>query len=142
MSNNITVIGNLTGEPELRFTQGGTAMLTGSIADNRRYQVNGEWQEETSYVNFVAWRDLAENAAATLSKGMRVVVTGRLQQRSYEDKDGNKRSAFDIVVDDIAPSLRFATATVAKTTKGGDTNSPRPSTPAPEAPAYVDEEPF
>lgn len=142
MSNNITVIGNLTGEPELRFTQSGTAMLTGSIADNRRYQVNGEWQEETSYVNFVAWRDLAENAAATLSKGMRVVVTGRLQQRSYEDKDGNKRNAFDIVVDDIAPSLRFATATVAKTTKTGETISPRPSTPAPEAPAYVDEEPF
>lgn len=142
MSNNITVIGNLTGEPELRFTQSGTAMLTGSIADNRRYQVNGEWQEETSYVNFVAWRDLAENAAATLSKGMRVVVTGRLQQRSYEDKDGNKRSAFDIVVDDIAPSLRFATATVAKTTKSGETISSRPSTPAPEAPAYVDEEPF
>jgi single-strand DNA-binding protein len=142
MSNNITVIGNLTGEPELRYTQGGTAMLTGSIADNRRYQVNGEWQEETSYVNFVAWRDLAENAAATLSKGMRVVVTGRLQQRSYEDKDGNKRSAFDIVVDDIAPSLRFATATVAKTTKPGETISSRPSTPTPEAPAYVDEEPF
>ena len=142
MSNNITVIGNLTGEPELRYTQGGTAMLTGSIADNRRYQVNGEWQEETSYVNFVAWRELAENAAATLSKGMRVVVTGRLQQRSYEDKDGNKRSAFDIVVDDIAPSLRFATATVAKTTKAGDTTAPRPSAPAPQAPAYVDEEPF
>lgn len=140
MSNNITVIGNLTGEPELRYTQGGTAMLTGSIADNRRYQVNGEWQEETSYVNFVAWRDLAENAAATLNKGMRVVVTGRLQQRSYEDKDGNKRNAYDIVVDDIAPSLRFATAAVTKTAKGNDTSSPRPA-PAPEAPAY-EEAPF
>lgn len=140
MSNNITVIGNLTGEPELRYTQSGTAMLTGSIADNRRYQVNGEWQEETSYVNFVAWRDLAENAAATLNKGMRVVVTGRLQQRSYEDKDGNKRNAYDIVVDDIAPSLRFATAAVTKTAKGADTSSPRPA-PASEAPAY-EEAPF
>lgn len=142
MSNNITVIGNLTGEPELRYTQGGTAMLTGSIADNRRYQVNGEWQEETSYVNFVAWRDLAENAAATLNKGMRVVVTGRLQQRSYEDKDGNKRNAFDIVVDDIAPSLRFATAVVTKTAKGNDTSSPRPSTPAHEPAPHVEEDPF
>lgn len=142
MSNNITIIGNLTNEPELRFTHSGTAMLTGSIADNRRYQVNGEWQEETSYVNFVAWRDLAENAAASLSKGMRVVVSGRLQQRSYEDKDGNKRSAFDIVVDDIAPSLRFATASVTKTTKSTESGSPRPATPAPEAPVYVDEEPF
>lgn len=141
MSNNITVIGNLTGEPELRYTQGGTAMLTGSIADNRRYQVNGEWTEETSYVNFVAWRELAENAAATLSKGMRVVVSGRLQQRSYEDKDGNKRNAYDIVVDDIAPSLRFATAAVTKTAKSGDAPSPRPA-PAPEAPAYEDEAPF
>ncbi|MGA1438003.1 MAG: single-stranded DNA-binding protein, partial [Ilumatobacteraceae bacterium] len=97
MSNTMTVVGNLTGEPELRFTQGGAAMLTGSIADNRRYQVNGEWQEETSYINFVAWRELAENAAASLSKGMRVIVTGRLQQRDWTDKDGNTRKSYDLV---------------------------------------------
>ena len=141
MSNTITVVGNLTGDPELRFTQGGSAMLTGSVADNRRYQVNGEWQEETSYVNFVAWRELAENAAATLTKGMRVIITGRLQQRDWQDKDGNKRTSFDIVVDEIAPSLRFATAAVTKLAKSADASSTRPAAPAPE-PAYVEDAPF
>jgi single-strand DNA-binding protein len=84
MSNTMTVVGNLTGDPELRFTQGGKQMLTGSIADNRRYQVNGEWKEETSYINFVIWGELADNAAASLRKGMRVMVNGRLQQRTWD----------------------------------------------------------
>jgi len=141
MSNTITVVGNLTGDPELRFTQGGSAMLTGSVADNRRYQINGEWQEETSFVNFVAWRELAENGAATLTKGMRVVITGRLQQRDWQDKDGNKRTSFDIVVDEIAPSLRFATAAVTKITKSADPTSPRPAAATPE-PVYAEEAPF
>jgi single-strand DNA-binding protein len=136
----MTVVGNLTGDPELRFTQAGTAMLTGSIADNRRYQVNGEWQEETSYVNFVAWRELAENGAASLTKGMRVVVTGRLQQRTWEDKDGNKRTSYDLVVDEIAPSLRFATASVTKIAKADSNWSPA-AAPAPE-PVPADEPPF
>lgn len=140
MSNTLTVVGNLTGEPELRFTASGTAMLTGSIADNRRYQVNGEWQEETSYINFVAWRELAENAAATLSKGMRVLVTGRLQQRDWQDKDGNKRTSYDLVVDEIAPSLRWASALVTKSVKSDGT--PKAAAPAP-ADAYMpDEDPF
>jgi len=138
VSNTMTVVGNLTGEPELRFTQGGAAMLTGSIADNRRYQVNGEWQEETSYINFVAWRELAENAAASLSKGMRVIVTGRLQQRDWTDKDGNTRKSYDLVVDEIAPSLRWATALVAKKASG---NSSAPTSQAP-APDLVEEDPF
>jgi len=139
MSNTMTVVGNLTGDPELRFTQAGTAMLTGSIADNRRYQVNGEWQEETSYLNFVAWRELAENGAASLTKGMRVVVTGRLQQRTWEDKDGNKRVSYDLVVDEIGPSLRFATATVTKNARGE-----APAVPANVAtdPPLSDEPPF
>jgi len=140
MSNTMTVIGNLTGEPELRYTQSGTAMLTGSIADNRRYQVNGEWQEETSYVNFVAWRELAENCAASLAKGMRVVATGRLQQRGWEDKDGNKRTSYDLVIDDIAPSLRFATAVVTKIARGE--SAPAPASAPVSEPAYADEPPF
>lgn len=138
MSNTMTVVGNLTGEPELRFTQGGAAMLTGSIADNRRYQVNGEWQEETSYINFVAWRELAENAAASLSKGMRVIVTGRLQQRDWTDKDGNNRKSYDLVVDEIAPSLRWATALVAKKASS-NTSVPTSQVPAPD---LVEEDPF
>ena len=140
MSNTMTVVGNLTGEPELRFTQGGAAMLTGSIADNRRYQVNGEWQEETSYINFVAWRELAENAAASLSKVMRVIVTGRLQQRDWTDKDGNNRKSYDLVVDEIAPSLRWATATVTKIAKSD--GSPKPAAQAPAPAEYIEEDPF
>lgn len=140
MSNTMTVVGNLTGEPELRFTANGAAMLTGSIADNRRYQVNGEWQEETSYINFIAWRELAENAAASLTKGARVVVTGRLQQRDWTDKDGNTRKSYDLVVDEIAPSLRWATATVTKIVKSD--GSPKPAAQAPAPVEYIEEDPF
>ena len=140
MSNTMTVVGNLTGEPELRFTANGAAMLTGSIADNRRYQVNGEWQEETSYINFIAWRELAENAAASLTKGARVVITGRLQQRDWTDKDGNTRKSYDLVVDEIAPSLRWATATVTKTAKSDGFSKPAAQAPAPVE--YIEEDPF
>lgn len=140
MSNTMTIIGNLTGEPELRFTQSGAAMLTGSIASNRRYQVNGEWQEETSYINYIAWRELAENCAATLSKGMRVIATGRLQQRTYVDKEGKNRSSYDLVIDEIAPSLRWATAAVTKT-KGDVSSSSQPAT-VPANDYTADEDPF
>jgi single-strand DNA-binding protein len=123
MSNSINVVGNLTGEPELRYTQSGTAMVSGSIASNRRYQVNGEWQEQTSYFNFTAWRELAENIASTMSKGMRVVATGRMEQKDWVDKDGNKRTSYDLVLDEIGPSLRWATAVVTKTDKNGSGSS-------------------
>ena len=123
MSNSINVVGNLTGEPELRFTQSGTAMVSGSIASNRRYQVNGEWQEQTSFFNFTAWRELAENIASTMTKGMRVVATGRMEQKDWTDKDGNKRTSYDLVLDEIGPSLRWATAVVTKTDKSGSSSS-------------------
>jgi single-strand DNA-binding protein len=137
----MTVIGNLTADPELRFTQAGKPMLTGSIADNRRYQINGEWHEETSYLNYVVWGELAENAAATLRKGMRVVTTGRLQQRSYEDKEGNKRTSYDFVIDEIAPSLKWATALVSKTERQGDTPTASRTAMVNE-PEVVNEDPF
>jgi single-strand DNA-binding protein len=140
MSNTITVVGNLTGEPELRFTQSGTAMCSGSIASNRRYQVNGEWEEETTYFNFTLWREAAENAAASLRKGMRILAIGRLQQRDWQDKDGNKRTSFDLVVDEIGPSLRFATASVTKTAKSTD-SVPSPNQ-VPSNQPVVEEEPF
>lgn len=144
MSNSINVVGNLTGEPELRFTQSGTAMVSGSIASNRRYQVNGEWQEQTSFFNFTAWRELAENIASTMTKGMRVVATGRMEQKDWTDKDGNKRTSYDLVLDEIGPSLRWATAVVSKTDKNGSGSS-SPSIVAASAAfnaTVVEEDPF
>lgn len=144
MSNSINVVGNLTGDPELRFTQSGTAMVSGSIASNRRYQVNGEWQEQTSYFNFTAWRELAENIASTMSKGMRVVATGRMEQKDWTDKDGNKRTSYDLVLDEIGPSLRWATAVVTKNDKNGSSHS-SPSVVAASAAfnaTVVEEDPF
>lgn len=106
MSNaDITVTGNITADPELKFSANGAARLSFSIASNRRYQVNGQWEEETSFFNVCAWRYTAENAANVLGKGMPVIVKGRLEQRSWEDNDGNKRSTVEIVADNIAVNV-------------------------------------
>ncbi len=110
--NTITLVGNLTRDPELRFTTGGRGVASFGIAVGRRYQVNGEWQEQTSYFNITAWGQLGENAAATLAKGSRVIVTGRLEQREYTTRDGDKRTAIEVVADELGPSLRWATAQV------------------------------
>ena len=83
-TNSVTLIGNLTRDPELRFTTGGRGVASFGLAVNRRYQQNGEWQEQTSFFNVVCWGDLGENAATSLTKGSRVIVTGRLEQRSWE----------------------------------------------------------
>ena len=88
--NNVTLVGNLTREPELRFTAGGKGIASFGLAVNRRYQVNGEWQEKMSFFNVTAWDQLGENAAASLSKGTRVIVTGRLEQREYETQRGRE----------------------------------------------------
>jgi len=108
----VTLVGNLTRDPELRFTQSGQAIATLGIAVSRRYQQQGEWQEKTSFFNITAWGQLGENAASSLSKGSRAIVTGRLEQRSYETQDGEKRSVVEVVADEIGPSLRWATAQV------------------------------
>jgi len=123
--NSITLVGNLTRDPELRFTTGGKGVASFGIAVGRRYQVNGEWQEQTSYFNIVAWGPMGENAAATFTKGMRVIVTGRLEQREYQNREGEKRTAIEINADEIGPSLRWATASVERTprTDGGGGNS-------------------
>ena len=114
MSNTTTICGNLTREPEIRYTKEGQATTQLGVAVNRRWQdkTSGEWQEATSFFDVVCWRDLAENVALSLSKGMRVVVTGRIEQRSWETDDGEHRSKVEIVADEIGPSLRFATADV------------------------------
>lgn len=125
MSNNsVTLVGNLVDDPELRFTPNGVAMARIRFAVNRRYQDrNNEWQEETSFFGGTCWRDMAENVAESLQKGMRVIVTGRLEQRSWETQDGDKRSMIEVRIDDIGPSVRWATASVTRTPRssgGGD----------------------
>lgn len=148
-TNNVTLIGNLTRDPELRYTTGGRGVASFGLAVNRRYQQNGEWQEQTSFFNVVCWGDLGENVAATLTKGARTIVTGRLEQRSYETQDGEKRSVVEIVADEVGPSLRWATANIERTERsdGGDGGfsggRSSASTPAREPdPIYGDEEPF
>jgi len=122
--NSITLVGNLTRDPELRFTANGRAVASFGIAVGRRYQVNGEWQEQTSYFNITAWGTLGENAAASLSKGSRIVVTGRLEQREYTTREGDKRTAIDVIADELGPSLRWATAQVERTPRQ-DGNAPK-----------------
>ena len=143
--NSITVVGNLTRDPELRFTQGGTALANCGIAVNRRYQQNGEWQEQTSFFNIVAWGDLAENVSASLNKGDRVIVTGRLEQRSYESKEGEQRSIVEIRADEMGPSLRWAQSQVERIRRdsadGGSSGGGGGGMRAPD-PVYGDEEPF
>ena len=104
----VTLVGNAAREPELRFTAAGRAVASFGIAVNRRYQVNNEWQEQVSFFNVTAWGTLAENAAASIAKGTRVIVTGRLEQREYDTKQGEKRTVVEVVADEIGPSLRWA----------------------------------
>jgi single-strand DNA-binding protein len=114
--NTVTIAGNLTREPELRFTPSGQASATFGIAVNRTWtdRQSQERKESSSFFDVVAWGNLAENAAASLAKGTRVVVTGRLDQRSWETQEGEKRSKVEITADDLAPSLRWATAQVTR----------------------------
>ncbi len=153
----VTLVGNLTRDPELRFTTGGRGQASFGLAVSRRYQVNNEWQEQTSFFNVVAWGTLGENAAASLAKGNRIIVTGRLEQRSYETKEGEKRSVVEIIADEIGPSLRWARAEIERIARdagqggGGQSSGGGSSQPsgnsggnfnrAPD-PVYGDEEPF
>ncbi|MEX1208167.1 MAG: single-stranded DNA-binding protein [Acidimicrobiia bacterium] len=120
-ANHVTLIGNLVEDPELRFTPSGVAMAKVRFAVNRRWQDrNGEWQEDTSFFGGTLWRDAAENAAESLTKGARVIVTGRLEQRNWETQEGEKRSVVEVAIDEIGPSLRWATASVTKSPRSGD----------------------
>jgi single-strand DNA-binding protein len=173
-SNSVTIVGNITRDPELRFTPSGQATASFGVAVNRSWQDRSsqEWKEQTSFFDVVCWRELAENAAQSLTRGTRVVVTGRLEQRSWETQDGDKRSKIEIVADDVAPSLRWASAQVTKNERrepgsgggdyggggGGRSNGSeygQGGAPARQAPAaaaaapasggeyqYADEEPF
>lgn len=132
-ANSVTLIGNLVDDPELRFTPSGVAMAKVRFAVNRRWQDrNNEWQEDTSFFGGTLWRDAAENAAESLTKGTRVIVTGRLEQRSWETQEGDKRSIVEIAIDEIGPSLRWATAQVTRSPRAGDSygGGSQPDTPA------------
>jgi len=144
--NTITVVGNVTRDPELRFTQGGMAVANFGIAWNKRKQ---DGEEEVSFFNVSCFRQLAENVAESLQKGSRVVVYGMLQQRSWDTPDGDRRSAVEIIADDVAPSLRWASADIRKNEfrgdgggQGGGGGQNRPA-PNQAPPTYdMDEEPF
>lgn len=118
----VTLVGNVTKECELRYTAGGRAVTSFGLAVNRRYMVNNEWQEEVSFFNVVCWADLAENVAASLDKGNRAIVTGRLAQRTYETREGEKRNVVEVVADSIGADLRWATCEVTRTERKQPTN--------------------
>lgn len=119
--NTVTLVGNITDDPELRFTPSGAAVANFTVAVNRRFKNQaGDWEDRLDgFFKCNCWRDMAENAAESLKKGTRVVVVGRLQQRSWDDAEGNKRSAFEVQVDEVGPSLRWATASVQKSQRSG-----------------------
>jgi len=126
--NQIIITGNLTDDPELRYTPNGAAVVKFRVAVNKRYKdETGNWKDgETSYFTVNAWRTLAENVAESLTRGTRVVVAGRLQMRSWETQEGDKRTVVEIEADEIGPSLRWATAKVERQGRsgGGDWSAP------------------
>lgn len=139
MSDSTSVLaGNITRDPEFRTTNSGKGLASFGLAVNRRYQVDGEWQEQTSFFDVVAWSDLGRQAADLLHKGDRVIVTGRMEQRTWETGEGAKRSKVEIVAADIGASVRFANVQIARITRA------EPAPPPDEARAMTpaDEEPF
>lgn len=115
--NNVIVVGNVTRDPELRFTPSGAAVANFGLAWNRKGR---DGEDVTSFFDVTAWNQMAENIGESITKGMRVVVYGRLDQRSWETQDGDKRSKVEIVADEVAPSLRWATAEVHRNPRDGD----------------------
>ena len=142
--NTVTLVGNVTRDPELRFTPSGQATASFGLAVNRVWndRQTNERKEAVSFFDIVCWREMAENASESITKGSRIIVTGRLEQRSWEGQDGEKRSKIEVVADEIGPSLRWATAEVRKNDRRGPgegggpaTNGARPAANAPSAAA-------
>ena len=152
----ITVIGNLTADPELRFTPSGAAVANFTVASTPRTfdKQSGEWKDgEALFMRCNIWRQAAENVAETLTRGARVIVSGRLKQRSYETREGEKRTVVELEVDEIGPSLKYATAKVNKVSRGsggggfgagsgGPSDDPWGSAPVAGGSATDDEPPF
>jgi single-strand DNA-binding protein len=154
MDHNVTLVGNVTRDPEIRSTPSGQTVATFGLAVNRRWQnrQTNDWEEQVSFFDVKCWSQMAENVSESVQRGTRVVVTGRLEQRSWETDNGEKRSKIEVVADEIAPSLRWATAQVQKIDRrdggapggapagGGGGGAQRPA--ANEPTNYDGEEPF
>ncbi len=155
--NEITIVGNLTREPELRFTTTGIATCGFGVAVNRRYMQNNEWVDApTNFFNVTVWGQFGENVATSLNKGDRVIIKGRLDFRKYTNKDGVEVATHDVVADEVAASLKFATASMTRTQRtntdgsqggggqggGGRQGGNAQSAGRPADPVYGDEEPF
>ena len=140
--NQVTLVGNLTDDPELRYTPNGTPVATFTVAINRRTRDdNGQWKDgETSFFRCNVWRQQAENAAESLSKGSRAIVVGRLRQRSWETPEGQKRTVVEVEVESVGPSLEWAKAEVTKTPRSED-SSPAFATAGGSNGSTLDEEP-
>ena len=129
----ITVIGNMVADPELRFTPSGAAVASFRIASTPRFfdRQTNDWKDGDSlFLTCNVWRQYAENVAESLRKGMRVIVIGRLKQRSYETREGEKRTVYEVDIDDIGPALRYATASIQRTSRGSSADAgaaPAPS---------------
>ena len=154
MDNNVTLVGNVTRDPEIRYTPSGQTVATFGLAVNRRWQnrQTNEWEEQVSFFDVKCWAQMAENVSDSITRGTRVIVSGRLEQRSWETDNGDKRSKVEVVADEIAPSLRWATAQVQKIERrdgaaGGNSSgggsAPAAARPVPnESANYEGEEPF
>ena len=167
--NTVDIVGNVTRDPELRYTPSGASVVNFSVAWNRKYERNGQQIDDTSFFDIVCWGSLADNVAASVAKGTRVMVTGRLDQRTWETPQGDKRSKVEITADDVAPSLRWASVEVTRNPRddnfgggggggnfgggggGGGGNAPAQNQPAqnqqaaaapPQQDYNYDEEPF
>ena len=144
MSNNVTLVGNVTRAPEVRFTPSGASIVSFGMAVNRRWQnkQTNEWEEQVSFFDVKAWGQLGENVAESIEKGTRVIVSGRLEQRSWEADSGEKRSKVEVVADEVAPSLKWATAVVQRIERSDrSTDTRRPDPPQAHDP-LAGEEPF
>ncbi len=138
----MTLVGNLVEDPELRFTPAGQPVSKFRVASTPRYRDNstGEWKDgDTLFLTCVAWRQLADHVAESLERGMRAIVTGRIKQRSYETQEGEKRTVYELQVDEAGPSLRSATAKVDKATRSGNG---QPAATDEASSDYSDEPPF
>lgn len=148
----ITIVGTLTADPEMRFTQTGTGVVTFTVAANNRYldKQTNQWTDgDTTFMRCSMWREYAENVAHSFRKGQRVIVLGALKQRSYEDQDGNKRTVFEVDAREAGPALKWATADIKKATRttsrtasGNDDPWATAPAPAPVGAGYSSEPPF
>lgn len=141
--NYVTLIGNVTRDPEMTTTTNGATKATIGLAVNRRWQnkATNEWEEQVSFFNIIAWREMADNVFNSVVKGQRIIVAGRLEQRSWTTDTDEKRSIVEVIADEVGPSLRWATAEVVRNPKDGGPVVPRPATVA-HVLDHVDEEPF